>query len=73
MGMVIIIAVAVIWGVYEVGNSVMFRNSGDVMTKEHNSLFEFIKNIDNNELRTKQIRLYIDEKRMSEEEANILY
>ena len=73
MGMVIIIAVAAIWGVYEVGNSVMFRNSGDVMTKEHNSVIEFIKATDNKELRKQRIKLYLNEERITQEESNKLY
>jgi len=73
MGMVIIIVVAAIWGVYEVGNSVMFRNSGDVMTKEHNETIERIKSIEDKEIKKQGIDFYLNEDRIMQEEANVLY
>ena len=73
MGMVIIIAVAAIWGVYEVYNSIMFRNSGEVVSNEPNSIIKFIKNIGDKNLRRQQIELYLERNRITQEEANILY
>lgn len=71
--MVIIIAVAVIFGVYEVGNSVSFRNSIEVLTKEHNKTIERIKNIGDKDKKEITVNGYIKLNRITQDEVNELY
>ena len=69
--MIIIIAVAVIWGIYEVGNSVMFKNNGgEVMSKEHNDLIVKVKNIKGANIKEIIINGLIELERITQEEAN---
>ena len=72
MGMVIIIVVAVIWGVYEVYNSIGFKNNENIVSNETERIIEMIKNTEVKEERRNQIEFYLREKRITQEDANEL-
>ena len=59
--MIIIIAVVVALGVYEIGNSVRFDINGQASYNTDLNLNNLIKNIDNNDLRKEQIYFYIED------------
>lgn len=71
--MIVVIAIAVIWGMYKIGNSIGFRDNGEAVAKEHNSIINFIKNTENSEDRKKQIEINLQYNKISLSEANELY
>lgn len=70
--MIIITAVVVMLGVYEIINSIGFRYiNNKVLVKEHNRIMNRINNIDDLNERERQIDFYIENDNITRNELDI--
>ena len=71
--MLIIIIVAVVIAVFSIYDVIIRENNGNVMIDKHNEIIKLITKTENIELRKQRIKDYLDEKKITKEEANELY
>ena len=72
ISVIILILLAIILGIYKVRTSYMYNEDG-TLSDAHTELIEHLKELENDEERRNKIDFCVEEKLITQEEANELY